>query len=309
MKTLFVLALLALVLVLVLAPAPAAYAGDASQDSKAIFDEGVKRLEAKDYAGAVAAFERSLSLKESLPALFNLAVAYRGVGRYADAKQSLSKFISMLESAHAAEDALSRANALLEELKKKLARVRITLRGSADSVQLGSMQLPAATTQVVDIDPGKYQVIARKEGYAPDTENVTAVEGELADIVLDPTKKPLGAMLTVTAMPPDAKIMIDGAVVASGRFERALAAGAHRIEIVAADHKTESRDVMVEAGKDLAVDVTLEQDEAPAITERWWFWAGVVAVVAAGTATGIALGSSKRPMYNCGNLQVCLFDD
>jgi hypothetical protein len=267
----------------------------------------VKRLEAKEYAAAAIAFEKSLAIKESLPAVFNLAVAYRGAGRYHDAKLKLERFVALLESSHPAEGALTRARALLDEVTKKLARVRINIRGGADRVLIGSLELPGKDgEQVIEVDPGKYQVVAKREGFAPVSATVNAIEGELTSVSLDAAKKPLDGSVRVTASPDVAEIRLDGAVAGSGRFARALSPGPHTVEVVAVGHRTETRQIVVEPGRELTLDIALELEAAPPITSEWWFWAGVVVVVA-GAATGVALATRKGDCDG-GSLNTCVFE-
>lgn len=282
---------------------------DETADAGVHFNEGVARLEAKDYAAAAAAFERSLQIKESLPALFNLAVAYKGANRFRDSKLRLEHFVTLLENQHAPPEALARARALLDEVKKKLARVRITVAGGATSVSLGDEEVAKRDgAYLVDVDPGRYTATAKKEGVAPAVAMVNAVEGELADVLLKlPEASASDAMVRIVATPDAAQILIDGLIAGQGRSARKLPAGAHTIEVVAPDYQRQVRLIRVEPGVAQEIEIALQPEPDEAITAQWWFWAGLAAIVVAGTATGVAIAASRDPTYDCGNLDECLF--
>lgn len=283
---------------------------DETADASLHFNEGVSRLEAKDYAAAALAFERSLAIKESLPALFNLAVAYKGDNRFRESKRRLEQFLALLELQHAPPEAFTRAQTLLEEVKKKLARVRVTVAGEASTVLLGKEELALKDgAYVIEVDPGRYVATARREGFTPASATVNAVEGELADVLLDLRKNIAGAMVKITATPDAAQIVIDGLIAGSGRYARALSAGAHTIEVTAPYHQREVREIRVEPGVEQSIEIALLHEDTGSITSEWWFWAGLAAIVVAGTATGVALATSHGPTYDCGNLDECLFDD
>jgi hypothetical protein len=276
--------------------------------AKTTFEAGVKELEAKNYAAAVVAFERSLALKESLPTLFNLAVAYRGVGRYRDAQAKLDTFVLGLERTDAPPDALQRARALRDEVTKKLARIYIETSGGAQAVMLDELTIAKSDgKKMIDVDPGTYMVRVRREGFETIEVKVNAAEGQSYTLALDAAKKPLTSRVVIRTVPLTAEIRIDEHLAAVGHFDGPLSFGKHWIEVVAPDHETQLREVLVEREAELSLAVALEREER-ALTSEWWFWTGIVAVVAAGTVTTIAI-ANRTPAQSCGSTGVCLFGD
>jgi Tetratricopeptide repeat len=92
------LALLTLsgVLAMALAGTPAA-AQTPSAEGKKAFDEGRKLADEHAYAGAIAAFERSLAIEPSIGASFNLAYCYEQTGRFADALASYRRALTLAQ--------------------------------------------------------------------------------------------------------------------------------------------------------------------------------------------------------------------
>ena len=78
---------------------------------------GVERFKAKDYAGAIEAFESGYELSSDPQFLFNVAVSQQRLGRYRDAQATLVR-INALHTLDPVQDAtltgLSRANDLVE---------------------------------------------------------------------------------------------------------------------------------------------------------------------------------------------------
>lgn len=284
-----------------------AHADDADE-AKRSFDAGVKQLEAKDYPSAVSSFERALQLRESLPTLFNLAVAYRGVGRFKDAKAKLDTFVLGLERTNAPEEALARARILRDEVVQKLGRIYIEARGGTQAVLLDEQTIAKSDgKRMIDVDPGTYRVQVRREGYEPMEERILVAEGRTYNVSLDAAAKPLFARISIEAQPASAEIRIDSRVVASGRYEGALAYGSYVVEVLAPDYVPRAERVLVQSTEEVALNIALEAADRP-LTSEWWFWTGIVAVVAAGTVTTIAL-TSRGPGRSCGTTGLCLFDD
>src|SRR5690606_28214609 len=90
------------------------------------FEEGVRLLEDSRFAAAARELEASLELRDSPSALYNLALAYRGLGRY---KKAIELFQRFLKSADDPELARMRTSVEeeLSELEAGLARLTLEI--------------------------------------------------------------------------------------------------------------------------------------------------------------------------------------
>ncbi|WP_146210076.1 PEGA domain-containing protein [Vitiosangium sp. GDMCC 1.1324] len=173
----------------------------------------------------------------------------------------------------------------------------------------------------IEVTPGEHTVAVRRAGYRDFSRRITAPEGELTEV---------GVMLEATAGFVSVKADVAGARVLINGEDKGvvpldsvmLPAGSYEIVVQREGFRRESQRIAVRAGKEYTVDVNLRPEtlaqadqprapnltpsststpspltqETPAVasstplTKRWYFWAGVGAVVA-GTAVGVALAS------------------
>lgn len=87
------------------------------RDARRWFERGVAAMDAGRIEDAIAAFEQSLALRESGPALFNLGMACRKLERHDCTLASLERFLTLIppdaDAIALAEEALAEARAYL----------------------------------------------------------------------------------------------------------------------------------------------------------------------------------------------------
>ncbi len=169
------------------AQAPRA-AGDVAAAAQA-FHRGVALLDARRYPEAIAAFERSLSIREGAAALYDLGLALRASRRPAEAIRAFERFLAV---ARPTNPARAGATAMLAELRRRVARLSLTVQGGASAVLLDGR--PIADGDGVyerDLDPGPHAVEARREGFAPARLDETLAPGESTTLSLDASARPL----------------------------------------------------------------------------------------------------------------------
>ena len=137
--------------------------------SEALFDDGLKLMQTRDYAAACPKLEASYRLDPGTGTLLYLADCYAATGRTASA------WIGFREAAFAARTAgePEREQAALqraETLKSQLTSLRIvTQNAQADlEVRLDNHRLvPAVLGLRVPLDPGSHVIEASASGYRP----------------------------------------------------------------------------------------------------------------------------------------------
>lgn len=281
----------ALLVVLGLCLAGPAVGAQTPPEARASFEQGVRLLQDARYAEAAAALERSLTLRESPPVLYNLALAYRGTGAYL---RSIATFERFLEISTERETLRHDAATIAEELRRALARVRLSLQGVADEVRLDDRVLsPRELDVILTLDPGRHVFEARRAGYASVSQEVTLRPGGMESVTLDVTARPMPATLEVQVSVDDASIVLDGTERGRGRFSGEVPPGAHTLEVRASSHQPERRALELAPGRRERVVITLAA--RPSVVTRWWFWTGAAVVVAGLVVGGVLLFSGTEP--------------
>ncbi len=197
-----------------------------------------------------------------------------------------------------------------------------------DGKELG----PAPSTQ--SLTPGEHTITIKRPGYSNFVKKVTVAVGK--SVELDAKLNAVQAVLTVSSDVPDAQVLINNKLIGTTPIaEREWPAGTYEITIRKEGFKEDKQSVTFVAGRDYPISVKFKPPVttvaavtptpdrpvdtsltpsaindapiavvAPASTEtpiyqRWYFWAGIVAVVAAGVGIGVAVnqaGAKPRPL-------------
>jgi hypothetical protein len=154
----------------------------------ALFDEGLRHVDAGRWDEARDRFERVLTLRYSAVAAYNLGLADVRLGRGVFAAATLRKLLG-----DPALDPKVResATALLAEVESHFAWLTVRVLGACDgcSVYLDEEEWPWAATGVsVPIDPGSYRLQVRwgQSGLAEDRIEVASAAHVEADLAVRP---------------------------------------------------------------------------------------------------------------------------
>lgn len=271
-----------------LVAAPDALAQQDREDARAAFLQGVRLLEDARYAEAVSSLERSLAMREVPPVLYNLALAYRGAGAYLRAVETFERFLVV---APPREPLRNDASTIIEELRRAIGRVRVTVRGDAAELRIDDRAVtPVEPVSTVRLDPGRHVFEARREGYRPAIRSILLAPGESEEVELDAAEAPLPATLEVQVNVDDATITLDGRERGRARIE--LSPGLHVLEVSASGHASDRRELDVAPGRNERVMVTLAA--RPSVLTRWWFWTGAAVVVAGLVVGGVLVFSGTE---------------
>ncbi|MFE8601578.1 PEGA domain-containing protein [Archangium violaceum] len=191
---------------------------------------------------------------------------------------------------------------------------------------LNEQELGAMPKGPIEVDPGDHVVAVRKSGYRDFSRRITAKEGELTEVtaLLEPTS----GFVSVKADVEGARVLINGDDKGVAPLESLmLPAGSYEIVVQRDGFRSESQRIAVRAGKEYTVSVNLRPEalaqsdkpkapnltpslsdpspltpqptpavaSASPLTSRWYFWAGVGAVVTA-AAVGTVMATSQQPL-------------
>ncbi|HWN72059.1 MAG TPA: PEGA domain-containing protein [Haliangium sp.] len=127
----------------------------------------------------------------------------------------------------------------------------------------------------VEVEPGRYEATVTAEGYAAGTKTVDAVAGRF--FVVEVPLRPIPARVSV-ATADGATVMIDGRAAAGTplRAPVELAAGSYALAVRKRGHRLWSRDIEVERGQNMAVDVELRRTRQRMLSYGVFALGGVV---------------------------------
>lgn len=169
--------------------------------AEALFRQGRRAMEAKDYNEACPRFSESQKLDPAAGTLMNLATCEEKLGKLASAWQHWKEAIDALPPK---DDRIGFARSRVEELEKKLPRLQVKLSSGRDKgakvfrdeIEIG----PAGEGVPLPVDPGPHAITVRMPGHFAKTVTVTVEVGEQSQVDVHP-----GALAPVAAAGAGAK--------------------------------------------------------------------------------------------------------
>jgi hypothetical protein len=248
--------------------------------ARASFERGVQLLQDSRFAEAATSFEQSYRDTPNPIVLFNLAFAYRGVGRVREAIDAIDRFL--VSPGNTAADRVPAARA--ERARLDAALVRLTLSATPADAQLTIDARPVdANASPIALDPGTHVIDARREGHRPFRRELTLSEGEARTIAVQLVEIDGEARLHVEPSVTTARVAIDGRFAGTGVVDVAVRAGNHQLDITAEGFIPLRRAVRVGGTGVVRVDAVLQRPRS-----NPWVWLGPVLAV---SAIGIGLGA------------------
>jgi hypothetical protein len=255
------------------------------------FGRGVHALDESRFAEAAAAFEQSYSLNPAPVAQFNLAFAYRGLGRHLDAIATLERFLQSPGNTPA--DRVQAGRVELESLRATIARLRVTCVPSTAAVLVDGRPATVTDDGAILLDPGRHAVELSRDGFRPQRREIVLAPGANESLSVTLAVIDDAGRLRIEPTVPSARVSIDGVFAGTGIVERPARMGTHRVVITAEGYLSLERTVRVGGTGLVRVDATLQRPRA-----NPWPWLGptigVVAVVGLSVG-GYFLADSLRP--------------
>jgi hypothetical protein len=252
-------------------PTPAARGGETQPESdpqqvamaRALFEEGLRHVDAEQWALAADRFARVLSLRYSPVAAYNLALARARLGSSVLALEGLRELLANPSLEPTVKDA---ALALQKEQQARVGWLTVRVSGECTgcSVQLDGKPLPPAALNVaVPVDPGSHALWLVREQRNVASSNLNVAPGARVEGKLVAPR----AVVAVAVRPQAAKPAEDEFASAPAAPAAALATSAE------SDPKQPKGSLLASP----------------------WFWGGV-GILAAGVVTlGVVLSSSSGP--------------
>ncbi len=146
-------------------------------EARRSFRAGLEHAHAERWVAAEEAFSRALTLRWAGPIAFNLATTRVEMAHFVDAVAVLD---DILAHEDAGEDVREAARQLRLRVAPSIARIRV--RVDATDIELTFNGDAVPTGQDVDVDPGNYRVVARRDGIVVGRAERVVTEGAYAEI-------------------------------------------------------------------------------------------------------------------------------
>jgi len=175
---------MALTLAVAVRPA-AAQDVHATSAARALFQEGLRFVDAGDWAAARDRFQRALVLRPSPLIRFNLATSCAHVGRLV---QAMELFEQVRRDGRAPADARAASARELAVLRPRLGRLVVHVRGApaGATVRVDGRVLPSALVGVAaPADPGPHTADAQRDGGSVTHGTADVPAGGTAELTLE----------------------------------------------------------------------------------------------------------------------------
>ena len=236
---------------------PAATPLSAADEARTYYDLGLQHLAENRYQDAAVALERSQSLRALPVVTYNLALAYRALGRYVAAIEAFERYLRRPD-AGATPERLTAIEQELGELRRSLVRVTARVDPTEATLQLDGRPTAPASGELV-LDPGAHAFEWSADGYLRERREVQGTPGSVWALEVRLRPRQDGRLLIEPSV-ARARVFIDGRVVGTGRHEGPCATGEHVVEIQAPGHLPLRRTVRCGATGLVRVDATLTRE-------------------------------------------------
>jgi hypothetical protein len=244
------------------------------------FQRGVTALQESRFAEAAALFEESYRLNPAPVALFNLAFAYRGLGRYLDAVAAVERYLQ--NPGNTPADRVDAARVELDRLRQSVARVTVRTAPQEATVWIDG-RAARASAGPIEVDPGRRVIEVSRDGYRPERRELVLAAGASESLTVTLAVIDDAGRLRVEPSVATARVTIDGVLAGTGVVERPARMGEHRVVITAEGYLPLERTVRVGGTGLVRVDAVLQRPRA-----NPWPWLGptIGGVAAVGLAVG-----------------------
>lgn len=271
------------------------------------------------WSEALERFEASAKLRRHAGTTYNIALCQRALGHYTRAARSFRE--ALARGDELAPSLREDARAVLAEVERVLASLEIRLAPSAARIAIDGRPLspggearfvaglrePGPPESVrrqrfsVVVDPGTHLITLSRPGYADVVRRVDAKPGSKTRLKLELNRLP--ASLSVLSNRERAAVSIDGVDVGTAPVTLSRPAGTYQVQVRQSGFDSYLTETQLNAGEAVTLRAVLKEEQV-ALSERWWFWAGI-GVLAAGVAVttyAVTRPEPDRPPLNGGSL-------
>jgi len=142
------------------------------------YSEGKTKLEAKDYAGALTAFQAANSLIPSPQAQEKIALCYDGMNDVPNAIKAYEAFIEQAKDEKKLAEDVARAKERIKALESAPVSVKVTSEPASAQVEVDGEAQMGVTPLDIKLTPGAHNIKVSAPGFAPSEQEVEVKPGE-----------------------------------------------------------------------------------------------------------------------------------
>ncbi len=250
--------------------------------AKTAYDSAHLLFNNGDFAGASTKYKQAYELSRDPRLLYDMALCAKSLRKYAQMRTLLQRF----ESEYAPKmspDTRSAVDDALAAIRNLVGAVRVTANVDGAAVTVdgeASGATPLASPLLLDLGP--HAVALARAGFEPSTQTVEVSGGGEQALAFTLKESATGGHLLVVT-DDDATVVVDGSAAGKGRFDGALAAGAHDVRVTEDGMLPYAAQIDLHAGETRTLQVSLTKASRGAPI---WPWVVGGVVVAAGAAVG-----------------------
>ncbi|HMA94971.1 MAG TPA: PEGA domain-containing protein [Polyangiaceae bacterium] len=253
-------------------------------------ERGDQAMDKGDFAAAAEAYRQGNQIQHHPAFDFNLARALQGLGRFAEALDSLERF-----GREATPELLARVpgfDAMLAELQGNVGELILDGVPKAAKVTGNARDLGEFEPgRRIRCNRGMLELSIVSEGYEPISRRVTIVAGKPTRVSVEWRRVDDRATIRIDASVPAARVSIDGRSMGQTPLEARLRSGSHHLRLDHPDCPALETDIVVRPRESRRL--TIEMPHHAPLWAKWWFWTSAAALAAGIVIAGVALSSSK----------------
>lgn len=282
-----------------LAPAPSPSTDARKQEARRHFLQGVALYEEGNFTAALAEFQAAYNLSPAPAVLYNIGLTEKALYRYSDAARTLERYlIEGGKDTRLTNERRQQVVQLIEEMKALLAPLRFVLSPGNARVTVDGRPMVVGPDGALALAAGNHVVDVAADGHESQRREITVTAGVPATFEFRLKLIPRSGKVSITSSRPATRVFIDGQDRGLAPLDLELPAGGHQLEGRADGYEPFRSELVLAAGQERRVDMELQLPPARAgqpVYKKWWFWTGVGAAVAGGTATAFLLRPGVKP--------------
>lgn len=170
-------------------PVQAQLPGDPKAVARAKLVDGGEALKRGDYKDALARFKEAYDLVPSPKIHYNFGLAYRGLGRPAEAIEAFERFLS--DANDASPDLRANAERFRSELGQQVGTVVLTCDIDGADISVDGRSYGTSPSRApLRLDPGPHQIVVEKAPAPPFTRRVELTAGQRMTVAVVLAKEP-----------------------------------------------------------------------------------------------------------------------
>jgi tetratricopeptide (TPR) repeat protein len=216
------------------------------------------------YKDAVDALRRAQSISKDAVLFYEIGLIYERLKDKRNALEAFKRFIDEVPSDPRVTDASARVASLVDQLKNQFEEVLVTTQppGAFIYVDQRANGAQGQTPIRIRLLPGKYTLIAEKDGYVTTQQRLTLQAGAASQVAIPLYSEDEVAPVRFLINRSDAQLYIDRSPKGKSPFDEPLLVrkGPHEIRIVKPGYVPWVKKVTVVAQRPMDVDVILVEE-------------------------------------------------